>query len=89
LVFDHRADGWDAPAAARTVVGRAGVARRTVLFAGGYLLVWTLAGVAVLAATALTGLAFGLTAFPREVPGLVVPASHGPMATMTMTGSQQ
>jgi predicted metal-binding membrane protein len=49
---------------------------------------WPRAGT-VLAATALMGLAFGVAAFPRKVPGLVVPASHGPMATMTMTGSQR
>jgi len=45
---------------------------------------WPRAGT-VLAATVLTALAFGLAAFPRSVPGLVVPAGHGPMATMSMT----
>jgi len=42
-----------------------------------------------LAATVLTALAFGVAAFPRHVPGLVVPAGHGPMATMGMTGGQR
>jgi predicted metal-binding membrane protein len=49
---------------------------------------WPRAGT-VLAATALTALAFGIAAFPHKVPGLVVPASHGPMATMSMTGGQR
>jgi predicted metal-binding membrane protein len=49
---------------------------------------WPRAGT-ILAATALTALAFGVAAFPRKVPGLVVPGSHGPMATMTMTGNQR
>jgi predicted metal-binding membrane protein len=49
---------------------------------------WPRAGT-VLAATVLTGLAFGVAAFPRNVPGLVVPASHGPMTTMSMTGGQR
>jgi predicted metal-binding membrane protein len=49
---------------------------------------WPRAGT-VLAATVLTGLAFGVAAFPRNVPGLVVPGGHGPMATMSMTGGQR
>ncbi len=43
----------------------------------------------VLAATVLTALAFGVATFPRKVPGLVVPISHGSMATMSMTGGQR
>jgi predicted metal-binding membrane protein len=49
---------------------------------------WPRAGT-VLAATALAALAFGVAAFPRKVPGLVVPASHGPMVMMSMTGGQR
>jgi predicted metal-binding membrane protein len=49
---------------------------------------WPRAGT-VVAATVLTALAFGVAAFPRNVPGLVVPAGHGPMATMSMTGGQR
>jgi predicted metal-binding membrane protein len=49
---------------------------------------WPRAGTA-LAAAVLTALAFGVAAFPRNVPGLVVPASHGPMTTMSMTGGQR
>ena len=49
---------------------------------------WPRAGT-VLAATVLMALAFGVAAFPRNVPGLVVPAGHGPMATMSMTGGQR
>jgi len=49
---------------------------------------WPRAGT-VLAATALTALAFGVAAFPRNVPGLVVPAGHGAMVTMSMTGGQR
>jgi len=45
---------------------------------------WPRAGT-VLAATVLTALALGVAASPRNVPGLVVPAGHGPMATMSMT----
>ena len=40
------------------------------------------AGIA-LAATVLMTLAFGVAAFPQNVPGLVVPASHTSMATMS------
>jgi predicted metal-binding membrane protein len=43
----------------------------------------------VLAATVLAAIAFGVAAFPRNVPGLVVPASHAPMATMSMTAGQR
>lgn len=49
---------------------------------------WPRAGT-VLAAAVLTALAFGVAAFPRNVPGLVVPGGHGPMATMTMAGGQR
>jgi predicted metal-binding membrane protein len=49
---------------------------------------WPRAGT-VLAATALTALALGVAAFPRTVPGLVMPASHGPMATMGITRGQR
>jgi predicted metal-binding membrane protein len=49
---------------------------------------WPRAGT-VLAATVLMALAFGVAALPRNVPGLVVPASHGPMTTMSMTGGQR
>ncbi len=49
---------------------------------------WPRAGT-VLAATVLTALAFGVAAFPRHVPGLVVPASHGATGMMSMTGAQR
>jgi predicted metal-binding membrane protein len=45
---------------------------------------WPRAGVA-LAATVLIAIALGVAAFPRNVPGLVVPVSHGSMATMSMS----
>jgi predicted metal-binding membrane protein len=45
---------------------------------------WPRAGIA-LAATVLMAIAFGVAAFPRNVPGLVVPASHRSMATMSMS----
>jgi predicted metal-binding membrane protein len=43
----------------------------------------------VVAATVLRALAFGVAAFPREVPGLVLPAGPRPMATMSMTAAQR
>jgi predicted metal-binding membrane protein len=49
-----------APAAVSTAVGRVGVAGRTVLFAGGYLLVWTLAGVVLYGVLAVTSHAAGV-----------------------------
>jgi predicted metal-binding membrane protein len=49
---------------------------------------WPWAGI-VLAAIVLTALAFGVAAFPQNVPGLVVPASHGSMTMMSMTSGQQ
>jgi predicted metal-binding membrane protein len=45
---------------------------------------WPRAGVA-LAATVLIAIALGVAAFPRNVPGLVVPVSHGSIATMSMS----
>jgi predicted metal-binding membrane protein len=45
---------------------------------------WPRTGIAV-TATALMAIAFGVAAFPQNVPGLVVPASHRSMATMSMS----
>jgi predicted metal-binding membrane protein len=45
---------------------------------------WPRAGVA-LAAAVLMAIAFGVAAFPRSVPGLVVPAGHGSTASMSMS----
>jgi predicted metal-binding membrane protein len=49
-----------APAAAPTTAARRLIRGRTVLFAGGYLLVWTLAGVAVYGALAVASHAAGV-----------------------------
>jgi predicted metal-binding membrane protein len=49
---------------------------------------WPRVGI-VVAATVLAAIAFGVAAFPQNVPGLVLPASHGPMATISMTAGQR
>ena len=49
---------------------------------------WPRAGVA-LAAAVLMAIAFGVAAFPRNVPGLVVPAGHGSMASMSMSNARR
>lgn len=45
---------------------------------------WPRAGIAT-AAAALMAIAIGVAALPQNVPGLVVPASHRSMATMSMS----
>jgi predicted metal-binding membrane protein len=45
---------------------------------------WPRAGIA-LTTTVLIAIAFGVAEFPRSVPGLVLPAGHGSMATMSMS----
>jgi predicted metal-binding membrane protein len=45
---------------------------------------WPRAGIA-LTATVLIAIAFGVAELPRNVPGLVLPARHASMATMSMS----